>query len=69
MPSTLIKSFSKKSNKSTDEVEKLWLKAKELAKKENRENDYSYVVSILKKMLGLNESFLTYSESINKRIK
>jgi len=61
MPSVIIKSFADKTNKSIDEVEKLWQKAKEIAKEQGQENNYAYITGILKKMFGLNEH-LTFSE-------
>jgi 3-methyladenine DNA glycosylase Tag len=55
MPSSLIKSFSKESDKSESEIEKLWNKAKEIAKEQGQGDNYSYIVGILKKMLKINE--------------
>ena len=52
MPSNIVKSFAKKTDKTETEVEKLWDKAKEIAKKEydKAEDDdsfYPIVVGIL----------------------
>lgn len=61
MPNAIIKHFSDKSNKSVEEVEKLWNEAKKIAKKEypdvkiTDDKYYAIVVGILKKMLGFNE--------------
>jgi len=55
MPANIIKSFSEKSGKSEQEVEQLWNKAKEKAAQGGHEEDYDYIVGILKKMLSINE--------------
>ena len=60
MPANIINSFADKSGKSKEEIERLWNKAKEQASKEGHEEDYAYIVGILKRMLGLNESFRSY---------
>lgn len=57
MPANIIKSFAEKSGKSEKEVEELWDKAKEIAKDSNHEEEYDYIVGILKKMLKINETF------------
>lgn len=66
MPSNIVKSFSKKTGKSEAEVEKLWQKAKQSAKKQGRkESDpkfYNLVTGILKKMLKLEKKLLTFGE-------
>lgn len=49
-----IASFAKKSGKSKKEVERLWNKAKKLAAEQGREEDWPYIVGILKRMLGIN---------------
>jgi hypothetical protein len=59
MPSPAVKSFASKTGKSFAEVEKLWDKAKEIAKKDHNESDenfYAVVTGILKNMLGLKEA-------------
>lgn len=56
MPSSIVLSFAKQTNKSVEEVEELWNKAKEIAKEQGQENNYAYITGILKKMLGLNEN-------------
>lgn len=57
MPSNVVKSFAEKTGKSTEEVEKLWDKAKEVAKDSGEEENYAYITGVLKKMLGLKENF------------
>lgn len=63
MPSNVVKSLAKKTDKSEKEVEKLWKEAKKLASEElgKKESDFSdkewsYVTGILKKMLKIKES-------------
>ena len=53
MPSSVVKSFSKKTNKSVKEVEKLWHRAKELAAEQGHTEEYDYITGILKRMLKL----------------
>lgn len=55
MPAAIIKNFSKKSGKSEKEVEDLWKKAKSLAAKGGRKDDFAYITGILKKMLKIEE--------------
>lgn len=55
MPNNVIKSFAKKSGKSVDEVEKKWNRAKAIAAEKGHNEDYDYIVGILKNMLDLNE--------------
>jgi translation initiation factor 2 alpha subunit (eIF-2alpha) len=61
MPLNLIKSFSKKSGKSVEEIEKIWDKLK----KQYGEN-YEAIVGSLKKILNINEE--TVSDDIAKDI-
>lgn len=56
MPANIIKSFSDKTGKPESEVESLWNKAKEIAKEQGKEENFSYITGILKKMLKMNES-------------
>ncbi len=61
MPNNIIKSFAEKSGKSVKEVEKLWNKAKAIAKESDipetdKDKFYSYVTGILKKMLSIKEA-------------
>jgi hypothetical protein len=64
MPSNIVKTFAEKSGKSTDEVEKLWNKAKGVVSKGypnvKKESDkwYALVTGTLKQMVGLKESTL-----------
>jgi hypothetical protein len=60
MPKNIIKSFSEKTGKSEQEVEKLWNKSSERC----GDNDYQCIVGILKRMLGLNESFRDFLKRI-----
>jgi len=63
MPNNIINSFAKKSGKSKDEVEKLWAKAKAIAAEEGHEEDYPYIVGMLKKMLGIEKISESFSFS------
>jgi hypothetical protein len=68
MPNKVIKSFAKKTNKSIEEIEAKWAKAKSIVSDEVSENDPSYyarVVAILKKMIGLSEN-CTHVEKFRK---
>lgn len=59
MPNDLVKSYADKTNKSVDEVEKIWNEAKAQAHdKFGEESDsfWAYVNAIVQKRLGLNES-------------
>lgn len=61
MPAAVVKSFAKKTGKSVADVEKLWDKAKESAKKQRDEDDPNFfrlVVGILKKMLKIEENLV-----------
>jgi hypothetical protein len=66
MPTPLIKSFAKKSNKNVSEIESMWNSVvqslKDSGSKESDENFYPRVVGILKKNLHLTEtmSFLDF---------
>lgn len=63
MPNNIVKSFADKTDKSVNEVEKKWDKAKKIVKdqyddvKEDSGNFYKLVTGVLKKMLGLNENW------------
>jgi hypothetical protein len=67
MPVNMVQKYADETGKSVSEVEKLWTKAKEVAKeagrKEDDENFYPYVVGILKKMLGLKEEDVSQATS------
>jgi hypothetical protein len=56
MPNAVINSFAEKTGKSVAEVDKLWNKAKEIAKEAGEGENYAYITGIVKKMLGLNET-------------
>ena len=68
MPSSIIKSFAKNSGKSLKEVETLWQKAKDIAKEEGRDEEYDYIVGILKRMLKLNE-VKSFSEFVKETLE
>ena len=57
MPNSVVKSFSRKTGKSIDEIERLWDKSVEIAKKKGLAKDsdrfFAFVVGILKRMLKL----------------
>jgi len=57
MPLPALKSLAKKSGTSLDRAEELWDKAKERAAEEGHKEDWPYVMGIVKKMLGLGESY------------
>lgn len=58
--SALVKSFADKTGKSPEEVERLFIKSKNIAKEQGRKetdgNFFRFVVGILKKILGLTKS-------------
>ena len=56
MPANIVKSFAEKTDKSIEEVEILWKKAKEIANKNGEGDNYEFITGILKKMLKLNET-------------
>lgn len=63
--SPYIKKLSKETGKSEKEVEKLWTKAKEItgeefgkSEKDFGSKEFAYTTSIVKKMLGVDESVL-----------
>lgn len=66
MPANIIKSFSDKSGKSEQEVERLWDKAKKIVKDEypevgtDSDRYYSLVTGILKSMLKLENNFSSF---------
>lgn len=63
MPSSVVKSFARKTNKSVSEVESKWEEAKKQVDREypnvKKDSDqyYKLVTSITKSMIGLRESF------------
>ena len=58
MPVNVIKTYAKKTGKSEGELERLWVRAKEAAKEQGRDEDYAYIMGIFKKMAGISESVL-----------
>ncbi len=64
MSNNIIKSFAEKTGKTEKAVEKLWDKSKLIAKKAGHEEDYDYIVGILKNMLNINEK-QTFREFLN----
>jgi len=68
MPANIVKSLAKKAKKTVDEVEKKWNKAKEIAKKEDQEDNYAYITGILKKMLGIKSFNERYEEIMSQFI-
>lgn len=61
MPTPTIKNFAKRSGKSEKEVEALYQKAKEIAKEAGEEENFAYIIGILKNMLSINEtSFIDF---------
>jgi len=66
MPNALIKKYANLTGKEVEQVEKLWDKAKAIAKGEGRDEKddsfYPYVVGILKRMLSINEDFISFSD-------
>ena len=71
MPAALVKSFAKKTGKTVAAVEKLWNKAKELAKKAGRAKDFAYITGILKRMLRIESTELgeaTASPDVSLRL-
>ncbi len=64
MPTSYIKSSSKKVGKSTKTGEKMWNKAKAIAKEQGKEDNFAIITTIYKKMLKESTLFdyLDYSE-------
>lgn len=59
MPTSVVKSFAKKSGKSVEEIEKMWNSVKKSLLKDMDEKDpkfYPKLVGILKKNLDIDES-------------
>ncbi len=69
MPANTVKSFAEKTGKSVAEVEKLWDKAKELAKEAGEAENFAYITGILKKMLNLNETAQSFKEFLEQEAK
>lgn len=66
MPNALVKKYADLTGKDVEVVEDLWDKAKSIAKAEGRhpKDDafYPYVVGILKRMLSINEDYMSFKE-------
>lgn len=61
MPTSLVRSFSKRSGVSVSRVERLWKKAKLISSEKftpDTDEFYAYTVGILKKMLKIREAYL-----------
>lgn len=52
----------------TKRDEKLWRKAKQIAAKAGRANDYAYITGIYKKMKGVKEAVLQGIDWIRERL-
>lgn len=62
MPAALLKSFSEKTGKSLKRIEHLWKIATKAAKRQGHDGEYDYMVGTLKRMLGLTESMMIFSD-------
>ncbi len=75
MPAPMIKSFAEKSGKSEKEVEDLYKKAEGIVKKqyeltkEDGDKYYALVTGVLKKSLGLKESYMTFKDYLSEKKK
>ena len=56
MPAAVIKKAAKKLHKSAKALEKYWEKAKEAAEKAGQAENYAYIMSIWKQMVGYEPS-------------
>jgi hypothetical protein len=67
MPTSTIKKFAKKKGISIKKSEKRWKKAKELAKEKGKKENWSYIMGIYKRMMGVSESHVfDFGEFINE---
>jgi len=55
MPVPMLKSFSKKTGLSLDQLEKYWDEAKDIAKEKGQADDWPLIVSIVKNKAGIKE--------------
>ena len=62
MPAPYVKQLAKKHDVSTQKAEKRWDAAKEQAEKNNRKDDYAYIMGIFKKMMGEQLESLSMTE-------
>lgn len=53
MPAPVLSDLAAQAGVSLDRAEDLWTQAKAAAKDQGHDEDYAYIVGILKKMLGL----------------
>lgn len=56
MPIPQLRSFAKQSGKSLDDVERYYKDAKKQAEKQGQDDNYSYIIGIVKKRCGLESS-------------
>lgn len=56
MPSDYIKKVAKETDKTEEELEKMWKAAKSKAREQGHKDEYDYITGIFKKMAGLTES-------------
>jgi len=56
MPTAYIKKLNREGKGSISSLEKKWEKAKEIADKEDQKDNYAFITSIFKNMVGVNES-------------
>lgn len=68
MPTPVLKSLAKKAGVSLDKAEELWDLAKEQAAKRGRDDDWPYIIGILKKMLNL-ESVADIDQMISQVVE
>lgn len=62
MPTGFVKKMAKKHKMSVDKSEKLWDRAKEIADKQGKGDNFAFITGIYKNMLS--ESFVKYIEII-----
>ena len=52
MPTYYIQKISNQTGQKVSELEKKWKKAKEIAKENNKEENWAYITSIFQQMIG-----------------
>lgn len=67
MPTDYIKKLAKTTDKSEKELEQKWEEAKQQAKKQGHEEDYDYITSIFKKMIGESDTIKTLKQFIKEK--
>lgn len=60
MPLSYVKKTAKKHHISTSKAEDKWKKAKSIAKKQGKGDNYALITGIYKKMIGENLSFTEF---------